>query len=91
MRTCVKPQFWQSFSTRTPGWKSSPSASEQAPRRWNAAPLSTFTSEGLSRRRVSLFDEVTTTWSSMKASGCTLKFSSTVCAAFTEVSSFVVT
>ena len=61
MRTCVKPQFWRSFSTLTPGWKSRPSASEHAPVPLNMSPDSTLTSDGLSRRRVSVLDDVTTT------------------------------
>ena len=68
MRTWVKPQFWQSFSTLTPGWKLRPSASEQAPTVVSRVLGITFTRAGLLRRLTSLFELVTTTWSSMKAS-----------------------
>ncbi len=78
MRTWVKPQFWQSFSTLTPGWKFSPSAREHALTWSKILLLTTLTSTGLLRRFCSLLLPVTTTCSSMKASGVTSKFISRV-------------
>ena len=48
----------------------------------------TLTSEALSRRSDSVFDEVMTTWSSRKASGSTSKLSSRVWSALTDASFF---
>ena len=52
MRTCVKPQFWQSSSTRTPGWNERPWARHEALARSNRPASSTLTSAGASRRSV---------------------------------------
>ena len=54
IRTCWKPQFWQLFSTRTPGWKFRPSAKEVACVVSYTLESSTFTKEGARRRVVSL-------------------------------------
>ena len=78
MRTCVKPQFWQSSSTRTPGWNDNPCARHEAFAFSNNPASSTLTSAGASRRiRAERLAETTT--SSIAMPLCTTsKFSSTV-------------
>ncbi len=61
MRTWAKPQFWQSSSTRTPGWKLRPSARQTALVFSNSAASSTLTRAGASRRSVALRLADTTT------------------------------
>ena len=52
MRTCVKPQFWQLSSTRTPGWNERPCARQAALLRAKRSASRTLTSAGASRRSV---------------------------------------
>ena len=78
MRTCMKPQFWQSSSTRTPGWNERPCARQAALARSNNLASSTLTSAGASRRSVAERLAETTT-SSIEMPFCaTSKFSSSV-------------
>ena len=77
--SCAKPQFWQSSSTRTPGWNESPCARHEAFVFSNSAASSTLTSAGASRRSVAERLAETTT-SSIEMPLCiTSKFSSRVC------------
>ena len=78
IRTCWKPQFWQLFSTRTPGWKFSPSANDTALDDSNTFESKTFTSDGAIRRVVSLRLADTTTPSRETASSSASKFTSKV-------------
>ena len=78
MRTWVKPQFWQSFSTRTPGWNESPWARHEAPAFSNSPASRTLTRAGASRRSVAERLAETTT-SSIEMPLCsTSKFNSRV-------------
>ena len=78
MRTCVKPQFWQSSSTRTPGWNERPWARHEALARSNRPAFSTLTSAGASRRSVSERLAETTTSSIEMPLCATSKLSSRV-------------
>ena len=78
MRTCWKPQFWQLFSTRTPGWKFSPCARVVELVCSKSLKSITFTSVGAMRRVVSLRLAVTTTPSRATRSSSSSKFSSSV-------------
>ena len=87
MRTCMKPQFWQSSSTRTPGWNERPCARHAALVRseqlWHRA---RSPRTGASRRSVA--ERLADTTSSIEMPFCaTSKFSSSVSPRFsaTEV------
>ena len=82
MRTWLKPQFWQLVSTRTPGWNFSPWAMSVDWVRSKSFVSSTFTSDGASRRIVSLRVAETTTSSMASASSSSSKLTSTIVLGF---------
>ena len=78
MRTCWNPQFWQLFSTLTPGWKAMTEETVEALVCSNCAGVRTLTMVGAICLVVALRLAETTTPSSMLMSSSISKLSSRV-------------